>query len=227
MVFKILAGIGLVIILVAAGWAGAKVVQIIPNVLSGAATALNDIRVSFSSDNEPDEEDMIGPEENVDEPDPTTQPQEPTPATTPGPRETEIIVITPGPVTPTSNPLGTPDLVVTFLSIGIVDDAGNFTPKDQLASSDNGALKFEISNAGDKETGPWKFTSTLPTRNGYVFKSKTQRSLFPGEKIEYILGFDRISKESEASFGISVDPDNLIAESDETNNIVKIELLTF
>ncbi len=124
---------------------------------------------------------------------------------------------------PLSDPNGDIDLVVRVLDYGLVDrSTGVFTEKDELPrrlpSGTYAAIRFEVKNIGTKESGEWEFEAELPTSPSYTYKADDQQSLFPGDKITYTLGFDRVRNADEDDFTITVDPDDDIDESNERNN---------
>jgi hypothetical protein len=143
---------------------------------------------------------------------------------TAGPRREEVRVITGGGTSnPTfSDPNGIPDLAVTILATGIVDKStGVFTPLVPVGLDDRAGLRFEIRNVGTKATGPWSFIVDLPLSGAmYVFRpEETQQSLNPGERIEYTLGFDRITRNTGiADIAVHVDTAREVPETNRNNN---------
>jgi hypothetical protein len=127
---------------------------------------------------------------------------------------------------PFSDPNGSPDLFVRVLGYGLVDQkTGVFTELDKipynLPSGKRGALRFLVVNLGTKESGTWEFSVDLPTSPSYTYKSDKQQTLFPGDRIEYTIGFDSIRKATHDEYRIVVDPKNKVHESNEANNIHK------
>jgi hypothetical protein len=123
----------------------------------------------------------------------------------------------------TSDPNGAIDLKVRVIAIGLVDKSSgvfqerNEIPKN-LPSNKRGAIKFEVVNDGTKESSTWDFQADLPTSPSFTYKSPKQSSLFPGDKVEFILGFDKIKNSDTVSYRIEIDPKNNIRESNENNN---------
>lgn len=172
---------------------------------------------------------MLGPEAPEGEVDGVSLvvpegPQVP-PTPTPGNQTVETFNNPETPTTRVSDPNGTADLVVRIIAIGSVDDNGNFTEKDFIDRDDKrSAVKFEVENLGTKETGSWDFEAKLPTRPSYTFKSRSQDSLFPGEKIDYTLGFDRVKSGDTSTIRITIDEDDDIVELEEDNNEIEISV---
>lgn len=131
---------------------------------------------------------------------------------------------------PQSDPNGKADLTIRVIAYGLVDkNDGDFTERDEipqdLPSGRRGAIKFVIENKGTKKTGDdWNFTAKLPTSPSYTYTSPSQPDLYPGDKVEYVIGFDRIVNKDEASFTIEVDPRDEVEESRENNNKVTDEI---
>ncbi len=138
------------------------------------------------------------------------------------PTYTTIPIVT----NPYSDPNGQADLTIRVLAIGLVDKStGTFTAKDEiprdLPSGKRGAIKFVIENKGTKKTGDgWKFTAKVPTSPAYTYTSPSQPDLYPDDKIEYVIGFDKIVNKDSASYTITVDPKDEVDESKENNNEV-------
>lgn len=125
---------------------------------------------------------------------------------------------------PVSDPNGEADFTIRLVAVGLVDkNSGAFSerneiPKD-LPSNKRGAVKFEIENKGTKKTGDdWNFSAKLPTSPSYTYTSPSQQDLYPGDKIEFIIGFDKIVNKDEAIYTIIVDPKDEVDESNEKNN---------
>lgn len=141
------------------------------------------------------------------------------------PQYTTVPVIT----QPFSDPNGKTDLAVRVLGYGLVNTkTGVFTEEDEiprdLPSGKRAAIRFEIVNLGTKESGAWEFEVKLPTSPSYTYNSDRQQSLFPGDKIVYTIGFDRVRNADEGDYTITADPDKKIEESNERNNIVSGEI---
>lgn len=154
----------------------------------------------------------------------TGSPQAGGPGRTPGP--TQNIPIVTGPV---SDPNGEADLVVRVIAYGLVDrTSGTFTQEDEiprdLPSNKRGAIRFEVENIGTKLSGEWAFEAALPTSPSYTYRSDDQDSLFPGDKIEFIIGFDRLRNADEDDYRIEVDSKDDVDESRENNNTVSGEI---
>lgn len=161
-------------------------------------------------------------------------PQTSTPVTpNRGAQTNEYQVIGGGTGSPTgvSNPLGTPDLAVTVLAVGYVDRLGEtFTPSASIDENQRAAIRFEVRNVGDKLSGEWTFEAELPVKGrsgAFTYEPReNQRSLNPGERIEYTLGFDEIKdNDGVANMRIIVDPNERVAETNRTNNTATASIL--
>lgn len=157
------------------------------------------------------------------EPTATTTPVTPVTSSTGSPQAgvPQYITTTTGPV---SDPNGKADFTVRVIAYGLVDkNSGAFTEKDEiprdLPSNKRGAIKFVVENVGTKLSGEWVFEAALPTSPSYTYKSKDQDSLYPGDKIEFIIGFDKIKNADEDDYRIEVDSKDEVNESNENNNV--------
>lgn len=84
--------------------------------------------------------------------------------------------------------------------------------------SEISAVKFDIANRGGSSTGTWYFTAHLPTNGVYSYQSPAQMPLTPGSHIENILRFRPVNPAG-GSVNIVVDPQNVVSESNEGNNV--------
>lgn len=85
---------------------------------------------------------------------------------------------------------GDPNLTTRINAVGYVDSRGdNFRSDSSIDTSDRLAVKFTVTNTGTNRTGSWKLRATLPTKTDRTFDytSKTQQSLNPGDKIDFIV----------------------------------------
>lgn len=121
---------------------------------------------------------------------------------------------------PTENINGKSDLIVRVLETGVVNKRTNaFTPKSEIKITEKAAVRFVVENIGTKRSGVWTFESKLPTLRNYTFKSGNQMWLMPGDKVEFVLGFDEFHDVPTLSFSITVDPEGYEDELKENNNI--------
>lgn len=126
-----------------------------------------------------------------------------------------------------SDPNGKPDLKVTILETGTISRVtGEFTATSTIQSNKRAAIKFEIQNVGTKKISDWRFNSVLPTSPRYIYNSERQPELYPGDKIEFVLGFDSIIKTENAGAKVTVnaDPTGSFYELNEDNNIRSVIL---
>lgn len=123
-------------------------------------------------------------------------------------------------VTPTAY-YGKPDLAVRVLQVGLLNSNTNtITNRTQFSYGDMVGIRFEVRNDGDTNTGAWSFTTVLPSLSTPTYNSNTQISLRPGESIIFTLGFSNISNQYSNLITINVDPQNIVTESVEYNNIL-------
>ena len=146
---------------------------------------------------------------------PTTTRSTTTAPTTGGP----LIISNP----PITQPVyyGKPDLAIRVLQVGTLNTASNLiSPKTTFSSYETVGIKFEVRNDGGNASGPWYFTAVLPSNTNPNFTSQSQRSLGPGESIQYTLGFNNLSNQYSNNITINVDPINAVLESNEGNNLL-------
>lgn len=121
-----------------------------------------------------------------------------------------------------SDPQGVIDLEPRILEVGFVDKATNvFTASSSPSANLRIAVRFEVVNKGTKASGSWSFNAVLPTMPLYIYSGDAQQSLLPGERIEFVIGFDSVERKKDGEFTANVDPTGRVVESNESNNIVK------
>lgn len=141
--------------------------------------------------------------------------------TTPTPRPgTPVTTVVPVQVPASTNYSGLPDLVIESITTGYLSSSNtsSFRASDEVPDGERGAVKFVIANRGTNVSERFDFEVELPTTRSYTYNSKTQQTLRPNERIEYVLGFDQAREGSNRSITIDVDPDNDVRESNENNN---------
>jgi hypothetical protein len=114
---------------------------------------------------------------------------------------------------------GQPDLAVRILQVGILSGNTIITNQSQFNYSDMVGIRFEVRNDGTAVTGPWNFTAILPSLSTPTYSSNTQISLKPGDSIIFTLGFSNLTNKYSNLITINVDPQNIVAESAEYNNM--------
>lgn len=141
--------------------------------------------------------------------DPVTNPRPGTPVTT-------VVQVGTAP----ANYYGLPDLVVENVQTGYLtsSNTSSFRASDEVPDGERGAVKFTIANRGTNISDRFEFEVKLPTTRAYTYNSRTQQTLRPGERIEYVLGFDQTKDGNNRTITIDVDPDDDIDESNESNN---------
>ena len=85
-----------------------------------------------------------------------------------------------------------------------------------MTSANEAYAVFDIANRGMAQTGAWHFTANVPTTgSAQYYVSPAQMSLAPGAHIENTLRFSPLTG---GAFTVTVDPDNRVKESNESNN---------
>lgn len=121
---------------------------------------------------------------------------------------------------------GLSDLTVDITATGYLtsSDTKSFVKSDTVPDGKRGAVKFSIINAGTNASGAFTFDAELPTTSTYTFHSGSQQSLNPGERIDYVLGFDRTRDGKNRTITVTVDPKERVTESNERNNSDSVTL---
>ncbi|MES2931709.1 MAG: CARDB domain-containing protein [Patescibacteria group bacterium] len=141
------------------------------------------------------------------------------PVTNPRPG-TQTTVVTTVTGTAPANYSGLPDLVVENVTTGYLNsvDTSTFRSSNEVPDGKRGAVKFTVANRGTNISQRFDFEVELPTSRSYTYKSKSQQTLRPGERIEYVLGFDQAREGNDRTITITVDAGRDISESNENNN---------
>jgi len=198
-----------------------------------AVSRIGAAAVFFSSAFQPADGDtdlvVVPPAETVpfgdDVPAATSTPATTTPAietpTTPAPVTPRAPVTTVVQVPGTPAPLfGLPDLTVENVTTGYLtsSDTDSFVRSNEVPEGERGAVKFSVFNRGTNVSGRFEFEAELPTDRAYTYNSSSQQSLNPGERIDYVLGFNKTKEGNNRTITITVDPDRDVKESNEGNN---------
>lgn len=143
-----------------------------------------------------------------------------TPATTNPRPGTPVTTVVPVQVPASTNYSGLPDLVIENIITGYLSSSNtsSFRASSRVPDGERGAFKFTVVNRGTNISDRFEFEVKLPTTRTYTYTSKSQQALRPGERIEYVMGFDQTKEGENRTITIEVDPDNDIRESNENNN---------
>lgn len=214
--FIVLVMVGMLLAVYAARFVPAAVSRI-----GGAAVYLSSVFVS------PDEDPglvVVPPEEVIPFPEATTTPVVTTPVTTPTPTPVAgTPVTTVVPITGTRvpvTPYGLADLAIESFTTGYLtsSNTSSFVASDTVPDGKRGAFKFSVVNKGTNVADRFKFEAELPTDRAYTYHSSFQPVLNPGERIDYVLGFDRTKEGNNRTIVVTIDSGNDVRESNENNN---------
>jgi hypothetical protein len=111
-----------------------------------------------------------------------------------------------------------PDLTVQIIETGTVGYNNQFIKTNNIRSSDKARIHFVVKNNGGQQTGGWTLTASLPNAASGNFTSQIQNSLAPGQTADFYIDFDGFQNQGSSITTITVDPDNRVYESNETNN---------
>lgn len=115
---------------------------------------------------------------------------------------------------------GLPDFVTTIDAVGYLTSTStdSFVASSTVPGGARVAARFTIKNIGTNATGAWRWSASIPTESAYIYQSQPQQSLLPGDRIEYVLGFDQAIRGSERTISVSANFDRAVAESNPNNN---------
>lgn len=131
------------------------------------------------------------------------------------------------PVVTTPKPIGTPDLEIRIIAVGVIDAySGMFVSRNPISPEETVAVKFDVANRGTAASGSWYFSAELPTYPVSPYNSPRQASLAPGAHIESTLRFNQVAIGG-GVFNVSADSSNAVAESNEKNNDAAIWVTGF
>lgn len=121
---------------------------------------------------------------------------------------------------------GYPDLAVSALAIGYLNSNSidSFVVSPTVPDGKRPAVKFSVKNIGTNVTGTWNFNATLPTTNGGNYTSESQRSLNPGDSVDFTLGFDRADNGTDKAFTVVVNKGRNVSEVNFDNNTLILRL---
>lgn len=143
----------------------------------------------------------------------------------PGKKTENLFEIKVDPIKP-PNKVGPVDLAPRIIATGFISTTTNeFTSSSKVNPKERIAVKFEVENIGDAVSPEWTFNAVLPTFPSHIYHSPSQIALAPGDRIEYVIGFDSVLLQSQVEAIINVDPISSVRESNETNNIVKAKII--
>lgn len=128
-------------------------------------------------------------------------------------------------VASTVNVNGRPDLAVRLLAVGTIDRYTKQLSQTQYANAtDEIGIKFEIVNIGDSASGVWSFKATLPSMTTPNYQSDNQVSLNPGDRIQYVLGFDNPTNSGTNNAYITIDSLGYATDSNVGNNSLTVPI---
>lgn len=120
---------------------------------------------------------------------------------------------------------GLPDLAISLISTGIIDPtSGQFIQTPYAGANDTIGIKFAVKNIGTNVSGPWTIRLTMPSRTTPNYDSPYQQSIKPGDEMVFTASFDSPIAQGINIGYITVDPLNLIAESNKFNNSLTVPI---
>jgi hypothetical protein len=146
-----------------------------------------------------------------------------TPVVKPAAKKTKTVTIA---TTTTPTLYGLPDLSIRVGTKGYLtsNTTDSFVASTSVPSGKRPAVQFTVTNIGTNVSGPWRFSAAVPTRRAYTYESDAERSLAPGDSIDFTLGFDEAESGEKQEVTIVVNSDNAVKESSLANNKAVIYL---
>lgn len=121
---------------------------------------------------------------------------------------------------PPQAPYGRADLTVDITAVGYCtsDRVSSFRRDTEVPDGENGGIQFRVSNIGTNMSGQWDFTYDLPTSPALERTVSNQRTLGPGDRVDYTLCFTEPRSGNNRTARINVDSGRDVSESNENNN---------
>jgi hypothetical protein len=180
---------------------------------TGDEISFQPVATSTDSDNDDDDSD------SSDTRKPATNTGTKTPVA--GPTRTVRVPVT----TPAPAPYGKADLTVDITAVGYCssDRPSSFRESRDITDDRNGGVQFRVKNIGTNVSGRWDFTYNVPT--SATQRAETdQRSLNPGDAIEYTLCYEKPKAGDNRTITVKVDTGRDVNESNENNNSDSVEV---
>ena len=116
--------------------------------------------------------------------------------------------------------------MVNIIDTGIIDAQNTFIATSSISVTQQGAIRFSVTNRGSKTSDNWTFNAVLPTFPMHIFHSASQRALAPGDRIDFTLGFNQLNSTlTEGVITINADPAQSINnELNRDNNIAQVTI---
>ena len=118
---------------------------------------------------------------------------------------------------------GMPDLAISLIGTGIISN-GQFIETPYAGANDTIGIKFAVRNIGTNVSGPWTLRLTMPSRTTPNYDSGYQQSINPGDEMIFTASFDSPVAQGVNTGYITVDPLNLIQESNKFNNSLTVPI---
>jgi hypothetical protein len=134
----------------------------------------------------------------------------------PAPARTVTVPVT----VPAPAPYGRADLTVEVTATGYcsTNRPDSFRRASEVPDNENGGIQFRVSNIGTNNSGTWDFDYELPTSPVLKKTVTNQRTLGPGDRMEYTLCFTEPRAGDNRTVRVTVDTGRDVTESNENNN---------
>ncbi len=121
------------------------------------------------------------------------------------------------------------DLMLKVISRGYIDrNNGRYYVANSVSENDRVAIRIEIENIGDGETGPFIFTADLSGNSNGLYTSPVQNTFYPKEKRQYTIDFDPDASDiGKNTIKIRLDTNNTVNETNENNNVLNEDITVY
>jgi hypothetical protein len=123
-------------------------------------------------------------------------------------------------IVPPPAPYGRADLTVEITAVGYCtsDRVSSFRRDNEVPDGENGGMQFAVRNIGTNTSGSWDFEYDLPTSPALSRTVSNQRSLGPGDRMDFTLCFTEPRSGNNRTVRVNVDSNREVNESNENNN---------
>ncbi|MDD4803833.1 MAG: CARDB domain-containing protein [Candidatus Pacebacteria bacterium] len=185
--------------------------KIIPKIMTSGTSFIATTISSLFIPNEEDEENTRREETEDDDEDDVD--------------EEDSTINTPTTKTQTPKYYGKADLSIRLIGVGIIDrNTGQFYQTNSTGLNEIVGIKFEVKNIGTNISGIWRLRLVMPSKTTPNHDSDYQISLRPGDRIEYVTGFENPIEKGINNGYIVADYFNNIDELTKTNNYLTVPI---
>ncbi len=113
-----------------------------------------------------------------------------------------------------------PDLTIRNVQTGTMYGS-QFVAGTTIQGAAKVAVRFEVANLGNNPSGSWYFRGELSDNPSRIYNSGAEASIAGNTSVIYVIEFDNVRYGSN-TISLSLDPNNYIYESNESNNSASV-----